>query len=306
MKIQKLLWIILFNVFIIVCEIVFGFIANSFALIADALHNTGDVIAIIVTYIALKAGTKQASFQYTFGFLKAEMMAAFVNTMFLFMTMFYMIYISFSRLFNPEPIEPSYMIIVGLIAVLANGFSAYLLYHMGVSTCAEGSHHHNHNHGDANIKSAYLHMLSDALISFGVVIAGIFIYFFKIYSLDAALTIIFSLYIIKHAYPLLKDSFLSLMDANAHIISQQELSTLIQSEPHVLEFHDLHITNPSSKQHFISFHVVIDDILLTLQDIEGITARIKQKLNTHGFTHTIIQVDSKSKLQHQNHCTLKT
>ena len=101
MKEKKLLWIILFNVTIIISEIVFGLISNSFALIADALHNTGDVIAIIITYIALKLGTRKTTFKYTFGFLKAEMMAAFVNTLFLLLTMLYMIYESINRFYNP-------------------------------------------------------------------------------------------------------------------------------------------------------------------------------------------------------------
>jgi cobalt-zinc-cadmium efflux system protein len=110
MKEKKLLLIIIFNLIIIFSEILFGLISNSFALIADALHNIGDVIAIIITFIAIKLGTKESTFKYTFGFLKAEMMAGFVNTLFLFITMFYMIYESIHRFYNPEVIEPIYMI----------------------------------------------------------------------------------------------------------------------------------------------------------------------------------------------------
>jgi len=127
MKENKLLWIILFNLVIIVSELVFGVISNSFALIADALHNTGDVIAIIITYIAIRLASKKITFKYTFGFLKAEMMAAFTNTLFLVITMFYMIYEAINRFYTPEIIEPIYMIVVGLIAVVANGLSAYIL-----------------------------------------------------------------------------------------------------------------------------------------------------------------------------------
>ncbi len=302
MKSQKLLWIILFNLVIIVCEIVFGLISNSFALIADALHNAGDVIAIVITYIAIKVGLKQTTYQYTFGFLKAEMMAAFVNTLFLFVTMFYMIYISLFRFFDPQPIEAGYMIVVGLIAVLANGISAYLLYQLGVSSCA--SDHNHTGHEDANIKSAYLHMLSDALISLGVVIAGVFIYYFDVYRIDAILTIVFSIYILIHAYPLLKESFLSLMDANTHHLTEPELAALIQKDDRVLEFHDLHITKPSSKHDFISFHIVLDNDELTLKAIEQIVDDIKQRLRNYGFTHIIIQTDSKAMLQHQTKCNI--
>ena len=156
------------------------------------------------------------------------MMAAFVNTLFLFVTMLYMIYEALNRFFNPEIIEPIYMIVVGLIAVVANGVSAYVLNSMGVSHC---SHEHeeregHHHHEDANIKSAYLHMLADALISVGVVVAGIFIYYFHIYSIDSVLTVIFSLYILNHSYPLLKKVFSPLWTLTLWILKKRNWASL--------------------------------------------------------------------------------
>ena len=306
MKEKMILWIIIFNIIIIVSEVFFGVISNSFALIADALHNAGDVIAIAITYIALKLGSKQTTFKYTFGFLKAEMMAAFTNTLFLLLTMIYMIYESIHRFINPEVIEPIYMIIVGIIAVIANGISAYILNNLGVSACASHDHalNHNHEHEDANIKSAYLHMLSDALISVGVVVAGIFIYYFKIYYIDSVLTIIFSIYIINHSYPLLKKSFLSLMDVNTIDISQDELDQIIKSDERVLEYHDLHISKPSSKHKFISFHIVLDDDNISLSESEELTDMIKDSLKHHEFNHILIQVDSSKKLKNQINCDI--
>ena len=292
MKAQKLLWMIAFNLIIIAMEIGFGLFSHSYALIADALHNAGDVIAIVITYIALNIGTRETTFQYTFGFIKAEMMAAFVNTLFLFATMFYMIYESMIRLFHPEPIAAEYMVIVGMVAVVANGISAYMLKNLGVASCASSHSHddkHHHDHQDANLQSAYLHMLSDALISFGVVIAGVVIYFYEIYSIDAVLTIAFSVYILFHAYPLLKTSFLSLMDANAHLISEQALHDIIHAESQVLEYHDLHITKPSTQHDFISFHIVLADDCAQLRDTEAISQRIRDALKEVGFTHVLIQ-----------------
>ena len=306
MKEKMILLIIIFNVIIILSEVLFGFISNSFALIADALHNTGDVFAIIVTYIALKLGTKQATFKYTFGFIKSEMMAAFVNSMFLSLTMFYMIYEAINRFFNPEVIEPVYMIVVGLIAVVANGISAYILHKLGVEThehSHEDGHHHQHQHErDANVHSAYLHMLSDTLVSVGVVVAGIFIYYFQVYYIDSLLTVLFSIYILKHSYPLLKKSFLSLMDANPVDVSQDELDVIIKSNKTVVEYHDLHISKPSSKHNYISFHIVLNSEMLTLKDIEDITNDIKQKLEHIGFNHIIIQVDSDRYIRNHTHC----
>jgi len=309
-KEKKILLIIIVNLLIVGSEIIFGYISNSFALIADALHNTGDVLAVIITYIALILGVKTTTFKKTFGYIKAEMMAAFVNTLFLFITMALMIYQSIDRFFNPEVIDPIYMIVVGIIAVIANGISAYILNSIGVSSCAShdhSSHNHAHNHNgdeDANIKSAYLHMLSDALISVAVVVAGIFIYFFKVYYVDSILTMVFSVYILFHSYPLLKKSFLSLMDMNTSDISEHELEKIIKEDTRIVEYHDLHISKPSSKYSFISFHIVLDDDRITLQEIESITNKMKIDLKTNGFNHILIQADSIMNIENKTNCVI--
>jgi len=303
MQEKKILWIIIFNLIIIVSEIVFGLLSNSFALIADALHNIGDVIAVAITYLALRLSVTRASFRYTFGFLRAEMMAGFVNTLFLFLTMFYMIYESVFRFMYPEKIEPIYMIVVGIIAVIANGISAYILNNMGVSSCSHGEHeHHHHHHEDTNIHSAYLHMLADALISVGVVVAGIFIYFFQIYRVDSLLTILFSVYILFHSYPLLKKSFLSLMDINTIDIEEEKLDAIIVADERILEYHDLHISQPSSKERFISFHIVLKDDNITLKEQEALTSTIKRDLEHFGFSHIVIQVDGSGSIKESNYC----
>jgi len=304
MKEKIIIWVIIFNLIIIIREILFGLISNSFALIADALHNTVDVIDIVITLIALKLGSRKTTFKYTFGFLRAEMMAAYTNTMFLLVTMIYMIYESLVRFITPEVIDPIYMIVVGLIAVVANGLSAYILNILEVSLCSSSDHFHHHQHGDANIKSAYLHMLADALISVGVVVAGIFIYFFKIYYLDSLLTIVFSLYIIYHSYPLLKRSFLSLMDINIVDITMESLEEIILADDKIVEYHDLHIHKPSSKDNFISFHIVLADDDLCLSKCKEITNSIKERLEEQGFTHILIQVDTKKQLKNRQNCDM--
>ena len=305
-KEKKILLIIIFNVIIIIAEIMFGYISNSFALIADALHNAGDVFAVVITYIALSLATKTTTFKQTFGYLRAEMMAAFVNTLFLFITMIYMIYEATNRVFNPETIDPLYMIVVGIVAVIANGVSAYILNNIGVSSCSSGDgHNHSHdNEKDTNIQSAYLHMLSDAMISVAVVIAGVFIYFFKIYYIDSILTILFSVYILFHSYPLLKKSFLSLMDMNTTNISEKNLDLIVKEDDRVVEYNDLHLYKPSSKYSFISFHIVLKDDLLSLQQIESITDNIKEKLKKNGFNHILIQVDSMKNIKNKTNCTI--
>lgn len=287
-KKNKILIVIIVNIIIIVSQIIFGYISNSFALIADALHNAGDVLSIIITYIALILGTQSRTFEKTFGYLRAEMMAAFVNTLFLYITMIYMIYEGINRFFAPEIINPIYMIFVGLIAVIANGISAYVLKQINVSSCG---HEHSHDgHSDANIQSAYLHMLSDTLISVSVVIAGIFIYYFKIYTIDSILTIMFSIFILFHSYGLLKKSFLSLMDMNITNIDESKIKSIILENRNIIKYDDLHINKPSSKHIFISFKVMLKDNTLTFKEINTILKNMKSQLAKIGFHHITIEV----------------
>jgi cobalt-zinc-cadmium efflux system protein len=192
MKKRKILWIVIFNIIIVLSEIIFGLISNSYALISDALHNFGDVLALIITMLTIDKSRD------------IQMRATLFNSIFLYMALFYIIYEAIDKLIYPQEIEPLYMIIVGLIALIANGISAYLLSKMRVSNCPN----HSHDHQELNINLAYLHMLSDALISFGVIVGGIIIYYFKIYYIDATLSIIFSIYILIHSYPLLKKSYI--------------------------------------------------------------------------------------------------
>jgi cobalt-zinc-cadmium efflux system protein len=293
MREKKILWVIIFNLLIIILEILFGLVSNSFALITDALHNTGDVIAVVITYLALRLSVQQATFRKSFGFLRAEMMAGFVNTLFLFLTMFYMIYESIFRLITPEAVDPLYMIVVGTVATVANGLSAYILNTLGVSSCAhdhkeEGDRHHHHE--DTNIRSAYLHMLADALISVGVVVAGIMIYLFNIYAIDALLTILFSVYILFHSYPLLKKSFSSLMDFNSSEIEENAIAEIVRSNTMIEGYSNLKIYQPSSKENFISFCLLFKDDTVSLKEVEKIAGEIKEKLRALGFTQSTIEI----------------
>ena len=305
-KEQKIFWIIVFNLLIILSEVVFGWIGNSFALIADALHNAGDVLAVGITYLALRLSSSRPNFRRTFGYTRAEMMAGFVNTLFLMVTMLYLMIEAIGRIGHPEPVDPAYMVSVGLIAMVANGVSAYILHGLGVSHCAHAdghdTHHHHHTHTDANIRSAYLHMLSDALISAGVIVAGIVIYFFEIYSVDAILTLVFSVYILIHTYPLLKTTFLSLMDINTTDISKETIDRIISRYDDVVEYHDLHLYAPASQERFISFHLVFRDDSKPLHFFEKITDAIRTQLEQIGFSHVLIQTDSQRCIANHNYC----
>jgi cobalt-zinc-cadmium efflux system protein len=305
-KEQAIAGVILFNLAIIVSEVVFGWIGNSYALIADAVHNAGDVLAIGVTYVALRVSAIKPDFHRTYGFVRAEMMATFVNTLFLIATMLYLMVEAIGRIGHPETVDPFYMITVGSVAMIANGISAYVLHRLGVSHCAhahEHETHRHHHHEDANIRSAYLHMLSDALISAGVIVAGVSVYVFAIDSIDAIVTLIVSVYILTQAYPLLKKSFLSLMDMNTTGVAPDTIDAILRSEEAVVDYHDLHISAPGSHERYISFHLVFDDDTKPLRFIEQVTDTIRSRLKQLGFNHIVIQSDARRCVADHHYCT---
>ncbi|MDD2697319.1 MAG: cation diffusion facilitator family transporter [Arcobacteraceae bacterium] len=293
--------VIFLNIILVIAEIGAGIFSGSMALIADAFHNLGDVLALVISLVAIIYGAKEATKQMTFGYIKAEMMAAFVNSLFLIITMIFIFLESINRFFEPNSIDAPIVIFTSLIALVINGYSSYLLSEKGVSHHhhhdEEDSHHHHHQ--DLNISSAYLHMLGDAIISLSVVVGGIVIYFFGIVAIDTILSSLFSIYIIKETYPLLKKSFISLMDGNS--VDLEAVTALILEVPEVHSIHDLHIYNPNSKEVYGSIHIVFSDNL-DLKTIEHIIENIRKKLLLIGISHFVIQPESVKYHSTSNQC----
>lgn len=284
-KKKVLIIAIVLNLVIVVSQIIFGILSHSIALITDAVHNFQDVVSLIIAYVAAIFFIKRPTDEMTFGYLRAEAMAGFVNSAFLVGAVFLLIITGIERLINPQPVESLIVIVVGAIALIVNSFSAYFL----------GFHHHhedhNHSHEDLNIRAAYLHLLSDALISLGVVIGGIFMYFFSIYWLDPLLSILFSLYILKETVPVLKKTFKILMEATPSDINLDEIKNIIQSFPEVLEVHDLHIWSLSSKDFYLSGHIVVEE--KDLNKVDKIIKSIEDKLREKGINHITLQPETR-------------
>jgi cobalt-zinc-cadmium efflux system protein len=283
--------VILLNIALVIAEIFAGIYSGSMALIADAFHNLGDVLALFISLVAIIFGAKKATDSMTFGYIKAEVMAAFINSIFLVATMIFILAESIGRIFNPNEIDAPIVIVASLIALAINGFSTWLLSQNRIEHHHhhdEDGHHHEH-HEDMNIKSAYLHMLGDAVISFSVAVGGVIIYLFGVVVVDSILSVLFSIYIIKEALPVLKKSFYSLMDTNIDDIN--EIETLILSSSEVLSVHDLHLYRPNSSEYYGSAHVVLRDDLL-LSQVEAVLEGIRERLCKKGITHFIIQPES--------------
>lgn len=284
--------VISLNISLVIAEIIAGIYSGSMALIADAFHNLGDVIALFISLIAIIYGAKKATESMTFGYIKAEIMAAFINSLFLIITMIFILVESINRFLNPTEINAPIVIFASLIALFINAYSTILLKQNNIEHHHDHDEeeHHHHEHEDMNIKSAYLHMLGDAVISLSVTVGGVIIYFFGIVAIDSVLSVLFSLYIIKETLPILKKSFYSLMDSNIDDLKQIE-NLIINSDSHILSIHDLHLYRPNSSECYGSVHIVLTENL-TLLEIETILENIRFTLNKNQITHFLIQPES--------------
>jgi len=290
-KKETLQIVISLNIILVIAEITAGIFSGSMALVADAFHNLGDVLALFISLVAIIYGAKEATGTMTFGYIKAEMMAAFVNSLFLIITMLFILFESINRFFEPHAIDAPIVIVAALIALLVNGYSTYLLSRANIEHHHEGEeHHHDHGHKDLNITSAYLHMLGDAVISLSVAIGGVVIYFFNIVSIDTVLSIIFSIYIIKETFPILKNSFFALMDSSGNIDVKKIEDTILQKQM-ICSVHDLHIYTPNSKEVYGSAHIVLCENL-SLEAIEALLEEIRADLAKIGIKHFIIQPET--------------
>jgi len=275
---------IFLNMLIVILQIFFGLYAHSMALITDAVHNFQDVISLIIAYVAVVFMAKKPTEKMTFGYLRSEVMAGFINSAFLMGAVFLIIITSIERFFEPVEVNSIYVIVMGAIAFAVNSFSAWLL----------GFHHKDdeHNHEDLNIRAAYLHLLSDAGISLGVVIGGVFIYFYGVNWVDPFISILFSLYIFKETLPVLKKSYMILMESVPPGIDVEKVKQEILKHPEIVDVHDVHVWALSSKDVYLSAHVVFEE-KKDLEAFDQILGQMKKSLEKIGINHITIQPEIK-------------
>ncbi|MBN2425115.1 MAG: cation transporter [Calditrichaceae bacterium] len=272
----RLLVTIVLNFIITIAQIIGGILSGSLSLISDALHNFSDGIAIIISYIAIRLNKKPKNFKYTFGYKRAEILAAVFNAAVLIGIGFYLLIEAYERFRNPVVIEGKLMTTVAIIGLLAN-FLGIILLKPGTSN-------------NMNIRSAYLHLMSDTFSSVGVVLGGLAIYFFNIYWIDPVLTLIISIYIIKESYSIIKESIDLLMMAAPSNISIPEIEEKLSRINNINNLHHVHLWRINDTDIHFEAHVETDDIPISKTD--DILRQIEQVLKENfGIYHVTIQFE---------------
>jgi cobalt-zinc-cadmium efflux system protein len=215
------------NFLIAIVEVVGGMLAGSLSLVSDALHNFSDAVSLIISLIAVKLAQKERTEKSTFGYKRTEILAALLNASILIVVSFFLFKEAISRLFSMAAINSTLMISVAAIGLIANLAAVFLL--------------RKDARSDMNIKSAYLHLFLDTLSSAAVIVGGLCIFFFKVYWIDSALTILIGGYVLKEGYGLICDSLHILMQKTPKGINVQIVQREVQGIEGVQNIHHLHI-----------------------------------------------------------------
>lgn len=261
----------------IVTEVVYAFIANSTSLLADAAHNFGDVLGLILAWIANWLLSFPARKRYSYGFKRTTIIAALANAFILVATSALIAYEAIYKLFHLSEVNESVVIVIGIIGIFVNG-GCSLLFMKGA-------------HDDINIKGAFLHLLADALILVGVVVGAILIRYTGLLWIDPILGLIIVGIVLWGTWGLLRDSISLILDAIPHYIDHKGVKDYLAQLSGVKAVHDLHIWGLSTREVALTAHLVMPETQLTDADYKKINIILHEQFK---INHVTLQVEKGS------------
>jgi cobalt-zinc-cadmium efflux system protein len=258
-------------------EIGYALYADSMSLLADAVHNLGDVLGLVLAWIANWLLSFPARKRYSYGFKRTTIIAALANAFILVATSALIAYEAIYKLMHLTSVNEEIVIVIGLIGIVVNGGSA-MLFMRGAE-------------GDINIKGAFLHLLADALILVGVVVSAIIIKYTDMLWIDPVVGLIIVGIVLWGTWGLLRDSVSLIMDAVPHYVDYVGVKEYLASYPGVEAVHDLHIWGLSTKEVALTAHFVMPTNPLTDADYRKINTVLHEKFK---INHVTIQVEAGS------------
>jgi len=272
---RRLLFVMLFGIGILVAEIVAGFAANSLALLSDAAHMSTDVAALALAYAAIRISARPRTSEKSYGYYRAETVAAFVNALALWLVTAYFLWEAYRRLRAPPEVDGPLVAIVGGLSLVANIVMAGVL-------------HRGHTHS-VNMRSAYIHVLSDALGSLAALVAGLGIWLYGLRWLDPATTVFISLLIVVWTWRLTRDTLHILLEGTPARVKHDDVKATIEEVPGVIAVHDLHVWSLTTGMDNLSAHVQVGDAA----EGPAIVALIRERLvDKHHLSHVTIEVET--------------
>lgn len=273
----RLLITMALNLIIPTAQIIGGLLAGSVALVSDAMHNFGDFTALLISYIAYRIGCRGATVFNTYGYRRAEIMAALINVALLAGASGVILYHAVHRFLTPQPVNGVLVMALSGVGVIGNGLSAWLLHR-------DAAH-------SLNVRGAFLHLVGDLLTSVVVLVNGLLLMFYPWYWLDPLLSVFIAGFILKNGWALLKESTAVLMNATPGHLDLEKVQSFLTDLPGVLGVHYLHAWQVSSDSTAFSCHVVVPD--QPVSSTEKIAESIKHEL-FHRFRidHPVLQFET--------------
>jgi len=264
------------NALVSAVELAGGILSGSLSLLSDSLHNFGDTAAILTSWAALRVAGKGRSVRKTYGYQRAEILAAFVNAAFLLVLSVFLFAAAVGRFRNPTRVDGVLMMLIAAIGCVANLLSSLLLKSRAT--------------GNMNVRSSYLHMLSDTVSSFGVLAGGMAIRLWGVPWVDPLVSMLVSLYIIRETWLIVRQAVDILMQSSADV-DYRRLKSDIESIPGVVNIHHVHTWRSDERTVYLEGHVDLRDMMLS--ETGEIYAAIERVLKeTHGIAHATIQFET--------------
>jgi cobalt-zinc-cadmium efflux system protein len=268
---------IVLNSAFVAVQAVAGLMSHSMALLSDAGHNLSDVASLVLSLIAFRLAKVKPTDSFTYGYKKTTILAALTNAVILFITIGVLGYESINRIFHPQPIEGGLVAIVAGIGIVINFGSAMFFFK-------------NKEH-DLNTKGAYLHLLTDALVSLGVVIAGLVIRYTNWYWLDGAVSVLILVVILIGTWSLLTNSLRMSLDAVPANVEVASIEQVILKVKGVESMHHMHIWSMSTTENALTAHLLLDD-KLSFDEKMKVVHKVKHELLHNNIQHATIELES--------------
>ena len=278
-KSKKTLYVTLFlTLFFALMELFGGLFLNSFSLVGDSFHMFSDVLALGASMVAIYFEAKKPTEKFTYGFLRLEVVVAFLNGIVLMLIAVGMIYESVIRFFNPREIDFGSMFFIALIGLIFNIIITWILFS---STKKENN---------INIKSAMLHFLGDLLNSVGVIISSIIIYFTDFVYIDIIMSVVISVIIFTGGYKISKEAFFILMEAVPSEINLSALRNELLNIDGIKNIHELHVWKNDNEEISFTAHILLDNY--EKHNNYRIINEIKEKLTVYDIFHMTVQIEN--------------
>jgi cobalt-zinc-cadmium efflux system protein len=268
---------IVLNVIITLSQIIGGIYSGSLALLSDAMHNFSDVLALVIAYVANRLSARPNTEEKTFGYKRAEILAALFNASVLIGIGIFLIIEASHKFYHPEAINSLWVIGLGVLSIVLNAASVLLI--------------KDDSHDNMNVKAAYLHLLTDVMTSVAVVGGGVLMYYFGIFWIDPLISMLIAVYLIWASFGLVKEASAVLMQFTPENIDLAALVKTVEEQEAIKNIHHIHLWRLNDKEVHLEAHLDFYENL-TLQEANSVTQTIESVLHDHfGIEHTTFQCE---------------